>query len=239
MTPATIGYQAPDPVLVVDDDVHIRESLERGLTLLGFEVRTAADGVEAIHVFRSHPPAAIVLDLQMPNLDGLQVIRAIRALGSDVPICILSAKTGLAERVEGLEVGADDYLVKPFVLEELTARLHAMLRRTRGQQVVHPPTFTIGPLQISDSSRRVTIAGKEIALTRREYDLLHTLALHHGQTVSREQLLELVWGYSFPTQSNVVGVFISHLRRKLESGDHDRLIHTIHGVGYVLRSDLD
>lgn len=239
MTESRAAVTASESILVVDDDENIRESLERGLTLLGFEVRTAADGVEALHACRNHRPAAIVLDLQMPKLDGLGVIRALRALGSDVPICILSARTSLTERVAGLEAGADDYLVKPFVLEELTARLRAVLRRTRGPHAADAPAVDIGPLRISDSARRVTIAGREVTLTRREYDLLHILALHRGRILSREQLLELVWGYNFPTQSNVVEVFISHLRRKLEFGEHSRLIHTVHGAGYVLRNDLD
>ncbi|MFI8975207.1 response regulator transcription factor [Nocardia asteroides] len=225
------------PILVADDDPHLRDSLERALTLAGFDVCTAADGVEAIQAFRNHSPAAIVLDIQMPILDGLGVIRALRAFGSDVPICILSARTSLTERVEGLEAGADDYLVKPFILEELTARLRAVMRRARGPQLTHPPSFELGPLKLSDASRHVTMSGMYVNLTRREYDLLHTLAAHHGQVMSREQILELVWGYDFPTQSNIVEVCVSHLRRKLEFAGNSRLIHTVHGLGYTLRSD--
>ncbi|MFB7873685.1 response regulator transcription factor [Nocardia sp. NPDC056064] len=235
----TVEYQPHGPVLVVDDDEHIRESLERGLTLLGFDVSTATDGIEAIRAFRSRPPSALVLDMQMPNLDGLGVIRALRALGSDVPICVLSARARLTDRVEALEAGADDYLLKPFVLAELAARLRAVLRRAHGPRQPHTPMVGIGPLLINESSRRVTISGSQVSLTRREFELLRVLAEHRGQVVSREQLLELVWGYDFPTKSNVVEVFISHLRRKLEFGDHERLIHTIHGTGYVLRSDMN
>jgi two-component system response regulator PrrA len=224
-------------VLVVDDDPNIRESLQRGLALCGFDVITAEDGAGAIAAHREQDPDAIVLDLRMPRLDGIGVITALRAYGSDVPICVLSARGAADDRIEGLEAGADDYLVKPFVFDELTARLRALLRRGRSDRSTKGETVTIGSLHIDVSGRRVYRAGVEIPLTRREFELLAVLADHNGIVLTREQLLEHVWGYSFATDTNVVDVFISYLRRKLESGGEPRLIHTVRGIGYVLRKE--
>lgn len=224
-------------VLIVDDDPNVRESLQRGLSLCGFDVLTADDGAGAIAAHRRHNPDAIVLDLQMPRLDGLGVITALRAYGSDVPICVLSARSAADDRIEGLEAGADDYLIKPFVFDELTARLRALLRRSRNDRVDGRDAVAIGTLHIDLSGRRIYRAGAPVDLTRREYELLTTLADHPGVVLTREQLLEKVWGYDFATDTNVVDVFISYLRRKLESGGEPRLIHTVRGVGYVLRQD--
>ncbi len=224
-------------VLIVDDDPDVRESLQRGLVLCGFDVVTAGDGATAITAHHRHNPDAIVLDLQMPRLDGLGVITALRAYGSDVPICVLSARSAADDRIEGLEAGADDYLIKPFVFDELTARLRALLRRSRNDRADGREAVTVGSLHIDVSGRRVYRADAEIELTRREYELLTTLSEHPGVVLTREQLLERVWGYDFATDTNVVDVFVSYLRRKLESGGEPRLIHTVRGVGYVLRQD--
>ncbi|MFE3188429.1 response regulator transcription factor [Nocardia sp. NPDC059240] len=224
-------------VLVVDDDDNVRESLERGLTLSGFDVCTAIDGVQAIAVSRAEQPDVIVLDLQMPKLDGLGFIMAFRAFGSDVPICVLSARNEVTDRIEGLEAGADDYLVKPFYFDELTARLNALLRRPRGTSTVTQDAITIGSLHIEFASRRVLSSGVEVTLTRREYELLTVLANNCGTVMTREQLLERVWGYDFATRTNVVDVFVAHLRRKLEACGEPRLIQTVRAVGYVLRKE--
>ncbi|CAN5327204.1 two-component system response regulator PrrA [soil metagenome] len=218
-------------VLVVDDEPAIRTALERALRLEGFAVRVAAGGDEALRAIASSPPDAVVLDLGMPDLDGIEVIRRLRGRGVDVPICVLSARDEVDDRVEGLQAGADDYLVKPFAVVELVARLHAMLRRR--------PASSAGPLVVADLSidparRTVHRAGAELEVTRREFDLLEALARHRGIVLSRAQLLEQVWGYDFPVDGNVVDVFVGYLRRKTEAHG-PRLLHTVRGVGFVLR----
>jgi two-component system response regulator PrrA len=198
---------APPDVLVVDDDQDVRASLERGLRLSGFTVRTAADGEMALDIVRQDAPACLVLDVNMPGIDGVEVVRRLRATGVDVPVCMLSARGTVGDRVAGLEAGADDYLVKPFALEELVARLRALLRRT------------------TDSDRvPVQVAELRVDPARR-------------QAWCRGQLLELVWGYDFATDTNVVDVFVGYLRRKLEVDGAPRLIHTVRGVGFVLREE--
>jgi len=223
-----------DPlVLVVDDEAMVREALERALRLEGFAVATAPGGREALAEVALRPPAVVVLDVTMPDLDGVSVVRRLRADGIDIPVCILSARDEIEDRVAGLQAGADDYLVKPFALPELTARLHALLRR-RGNS-------TNGPLEIGDiviDSRRhvATRGGRELGLTRREWDLLETFARHPGQVLSRDQLLNLVWGYAVEVETNVVDVFVGYLRRKLETEGEPRVLHTVRGVGWALRA---
>lgn len=226
-------------VLVVDDDHNVRESLRRGLELSGFAVLTAGDGAQAIRSCTEHDPDVIVLDMQMPRLSGLGVITALRAAGNDVPICVLSAHSAPDDRIMGLQAGADDYLVKPFVFDELTARLHALLRRYRGPrpEPARAEPLTVGSLHIDGAGRRVRRAGRELDLTRREYELLTVLAAGHDVVQSRERLLATVWGYTFDTDTNVVDVFVGYLRRKLEAAGEPRIIHTVRGVGYVLRAD--
>ncbi|APE34772.1 DNA-binding response regulator [Nocardia mangyaensis] len=237
MTPADAGRE--HCVLVVDDDRNVRESLQRGLELSGFAVLTAGDGAQAIRSCTEHDPDVIVLDMQMPRLSGLGVITALRAAGNDVPICVLSAHSAPDDRIMGLQAGADDYLVKPFVFDELTARLHALLRRyrTTRPEPARAEPLTLGSLRIDAAGRRVRRAGRELDLTRREYELLTVLAAHHDVVQSRERLLATVWGYTFDTDTNVVDVFVSYLRRKLEAAGEPRIIHTVRGVGYVLRAD--
>ncbi|WP_068270301.1 response regulator transcription factor [Aldersonia kunmingensis] len=225
-------------VLVVDDDKDVLTSLQRGLRLSGFEVTTADDGASALRSVNEQAPDAIVLDMNMPVLDGVGVVTALRAMGNDVPICVLSARSSVDDRIAGLESGADDYLVKPFVLAELVARLRALLRRRANPPAPAPAAssgITFGPLEVDLLGHRAMLAGQEVDLTKREFELLAVLANNAGVVLTRARLLELVWGYDFAADTNVVDVFVGYLRRKLEVDDHPRLIHTIRGVGFVLR----
>jgi two-component system, OmpR family, response regulator PrrA len=195
-------------------------------------VSTAAGGREALTAVARRPPAVIVLDVTMPDLDGVSVLRRMRADGVDVPVCILSARDDVADRVAGLQAGADDYLVKPFALAELTARLQALLRR-RGTAVDGP--LVVGDLVVDARRHVATRTGRDLGLTRREFELLQAFARHPGQVLSREQLLGQVWGYTFDVETNVVDVFVGYLRRKLEATGEPRMLHTVRGVGWVLR----
>ena len=229
-------------VLVVDDDPAIREALDRALRLEGFAVSTRPDGSAALATLEQEPPDVMVLDVMMPGLTGVEVIRRLRAEGHELPVCVLSARDELEDRAReqgfratwpGLRAGADDYLVKPFELEELVARLHALLRRRPD----HPSVpLEIGDLRIDPVRRLVRRGKREIELTVREFELLEALARHAGMVLSRRQLLEQVWGYTFDVDTNVVDQFISYLRRKLEADGDPRLIRTVRGVGFVLRA---
>ena len=225
---------ASDPlVLVVDDEASVRQALERALSLEGFAVATAAGGNEALDAVAQRPPAVIVLDVAMPDLDGVSVVRRLRGSGIDIPVCILSARDEVPDRVSGLQAGADDYLVKPFAIAELTARLHALLRR-RGDDGAGP--YMVGELIVDPRRHVATRDGRELDLTRREFELLETFARHPGQVLSREQLLEQVWGYATVVETNVVDVFVGYLRRKLEGAGESRVLHTVRGVGWALRA---
>jgi DNA-binding response OmpR family regulator len=228
---STAGGQAR--ALVVDDDPAIREALQRGLLLEGFVVQTAGSGEDALsHLSDSHPDV-VVLDVTMPGVGGIEVLKRLRADGVDVPVCILSARTEINERVEGLQAGADDYLVKPFALPELVARLHALLRRAPSNAAV---PIQVDALRIDPLRHRAEIGGRELDLTRREFELLETLARHAGIVLTRAQLLQLVWGYDFEVDGNVVDVFVGYLRRKLEANGEARILQTVRGVGFVLRT---
>ena len=222
-----------DPlVLVVDDDAAIREALERALRLEGFAVATAGGGRAALAEVARQPPAGIVLDVTMPDLGGRAVCARLRADGLRTPILILSARDEVSDRVAGLQAGADDYLVKPFALDELTARLHALLRR-RGSDAGGP--VVVGDLVV-DARRHVAArGGRSIEPTRREFELLEVFARHPGQVLSRDQLLAQVWGYASDVETNVVDVFVGYVRRKLEAGGEPRMLHTVRGIGWVLR----
>jgi DNA-binding response OmpR family regulator len=220
-------------VLVVDDDPSIREALDRALRLEGFGVSTRPDGEGALAAVDETPPDVMVLDVMMPGLSGVEVVRRLRGSGHELPICVLSARDELADRVAGLRAGADDYLVKPFELEELVARLQALLRRRPDRPDV---PIEVGDLRIDPARRRVRCGDREVELTGREFELLEAFARHPGIVLSRRQLLEQVWGYTFEVDGNVVDQFVSYLRRKLEAGGEERVIHTVRGVGFVLRS---
>ena len=195
-------------------------------------METAAGGYEALDAVARRPPSVVVLDVTMPDLDGVKVVRRLRDEGNDVPVCILSARDDVEDRVAGLQAGADDYLVKPFALAELTARLQALLRRRGGGA---PGPVVVGDLVIDPRRYLASRNGRDLTLTRREYELLEAFANHAGQVLSRDQLLRQVWGYNFDVETNVVDVFVGYVRRKLEAAGEPRMLHTVRGVGWRLR----
>ncbi len=221
-------------VLVADDDAAVRRSLERGLRLDGFSVLLADDGHSALAAARGKAPDVVVLDVSMPGPSGIEVCRTLRDEGNDVPVLMLSALDELADRVAGLQAGGDDYLVKPFALQELVLRLRALLRR-------RPPVVNdevcAGGLVIDPGRCEARLDGAPLTLTRREFGLLEALVRNAGLVLTREQLLDRVWGYDFDVRTDVVDTFVSYLRRKLEAGGRPRILHTVRGVGFVLRDD--
>lgn len=219
-------------VLLVDDDAAIRRAVGAGLELEGFSVVRASGGRAALAAAESVRPAVILLDLAMPDLDGLEVLARLRGAGDDVPVCILSARDEVDDRVRGLQAGADDYVVKPFALEEVTARLHALLRR---RPAMPDAALAVGDLEIDPRSHAALRGGRDLGLTRREFDLLHLLMRCAGEVIDRSRLHEEVWGYTFDPQTNVADVFVGYLRRKLEAGGEPRVLHTVRGVGFILR----
>ncbi|MGW4688892.1 response regulator transcription factor [Streptomyces sp. NPDC004244] len=235
------GADAGGVVLVADDDAAIRRSLERGLRLSGFGVLLAADGAGALATHAERSPDVFVLDVSMPGLSGIEVCRVLRAQGDETPVLMLSALDELADRVAGLQAGADDYLVKPFALEELVLRLRALLRRRPAAPAGPAPDAPLraGPLLVDPATREVHRDGVAVHLTRREFELLATLVRNAGIVLTRDQLLDRVWGYDFEVRTDAVDTFVSYLRRKLEEGGRPRLIHTVRGVGFVLRADAD
>jgi len=224
-------------ILVVDDDRSVRESLRRSLTFNGYQVELAADGQEALDAVAMRRPDAVVLDVMMPRLDGLEVCRRLRSNGDAVPILVLTARDAVSDRVSGLDAGADDYLPKPFALEELLARLRALLRRTPEEigDAARAQPLSFADLSLDPDTREVRRAMRPISLTRTEFSLLELLLAHPRRVLTRTQILEQVWGYDFPTTGNALEVYIGYLRRKTEADGEPRLIHTVRGVGYVLR----
>ncbi|MGP4021215.1 response regulator transcription factor [Saccharopolyspora sp. 5N708] len=225
-------------ILVVDDDRAVRESLRRSLQFNGYQVELAADGQQALDFLASNRPDAIVLDVMMPRLDGLEVARRLRSTGDDLPILVLTARDAVSDRVAGLDAGADDYLPKPFALEELLARLRALLRRASPPdlgQDAQPAALRFADLELDPGTREVRRGERSISLTRTEFALLELLMAHPKQVLTRSRLLEDVWGYDFPTSGNALEVYVGYLRRKTEAEGEPRLIHTVRGVGYVLR----
>ncbi|MGH8840218.1 MAG: response regulator transcription factor [Jiangellaceae bacterium] len=220
-------------VLVVDDDPAVRESLRRSLVFNGYQVELAADGEQALRAVADSRPDAVVLDVMMPRLDGLATCRALRAAGDDVPVLMLTARDEVADRVAGLDAGADDYLPKPFALEELLARLRALLRRIGAGD--SGPVLRLADLTLDPASREVTRGERPIRLTRTEFALLELLLHNQRMVLPRERILEEVWGYDFPTTANSLEVYVGYLRRKTEAEGEPRLIHTVRGVGYVAR----
>src|SRR5699024_1132368 len=225
-------------ILVVDDDQAVRESLRRSLTFNGYAVDLAGDGVEAGGMIDEDRPVAVILDVMMPRRDGLEVCRILRSRGDDLPVLMLTARDSVSERVAGLDVGADDYLPKPFAMEELLARLRALLRRASAEEAeAAEPAEVLGfaDLTLDQGSREVRRGERPISLTRTEFALLEMLLANAKRVLTRGRILEEVWGYDFPTSGNALEVYIGYLRRKTEAGGEPRLIHTVRGVGYVLR----
>ncbi|HKG03660.1 MAG TPA: response regulator transcription factor [Conexibacter sp.] len=222
----------PPRVLVVEDDDEIAQTLQRSLRMEGYEVRIASDGVSALDDAHAFLPDLVVLDLGLPRLDGIDVAKTLRE-NDDVPILMLTARDALEARVEGLDAGADDYLVKPFERQELLARLRALLRR-RPPRGAAP--LVCGDLQLNPDTHEVERAERSIELTQREFELLEYLMRNERIVISRQRLLDEVWGYDPFSTTNTIEVFVSNLRRKLEAGGESRLLHTIRGAGYVLRA---
>jgi two-component system response regulator MprA len=220
-------------ILVADDDPAVRDSLERALRLGGYEVDLAADGSEALALISKRPPDALVLDLMMPKVDGLEVCRQMRAAGDRTPVLVLTARDAVSDRVTGLDAGADDYVVKPFVLEELLARLRALMRRTLPD--TDGQVLRFADLVLDRSSYQVKRGDRPIELTRTEFQLLELFMLHPRQVLTRSIIFERVWEYDFGPTSNSLTVYIGYLRAKTEAGGEPRLLHTVRGVGYVLR----
>ena len=221
-------------LLVVDDEASVREALALMLDLSGFDVRTAVDGREAIRTLAVDSPDAVILDVLMPGLDGLEVCRRMRATGDRTPVLMLTARSEVSERVAGLEAGADDYLAKPFAREELIARLRALLRRTGWEGEERALRFE--DLELDPFAHEAHRGGRLLELTRTEFLLLELLMRHPRQVLTRASIFDRVWGYDFGPASNSLEVYIGYLRRKTEAAGEPRLLHTVRGVGYVLRS---
>ncbi len=222
----------PARVLVVEDDEDIAQVLQRSLRIEGYEVKVAGDGVSALDAFHAFLPDLMVLDLGLPRLDGIEVAKRLRTDGEDVPILMLTARDALESRVAGLDTGADDYLVKPFERQELLARLRALLRR-RPPRGMAP--LTVGDLSLNPDTHEVSRGERAIDLTQREFELLEYLMRNERLVISRQRLLDEVWGYDPFSITNTIEVFVSNLRRKLEADGEPRLLHTVRGAGYVLR----
>lgn len=219
-------------VLVVDDDADVREALRQGLGLQGLEVRQAADGLAALADLTLVLPDVVLLDVGMPGMNGVDLVRRLRSEGYSLPVCMLSARDEVDDRVAGLAAGADDYVVKPFSVVELAARLHALIRL---HPVRHGRPLIVSDLVVEPDRRMASRGGRDLELTAREFDLLLALARQPGQVLTRAQLLEQVWGYTWDVDSNVVDVFVGYLRRKLEANDESRILHTVRGAGFKLR----
>jgi two-component system response regulator MprA len=221
-------------VLVVDDEPAVRRALERALRLENYEVELAADGEEALDALALKPADAVILDVLMPRLDGVEVTRRMRAAGDRTPILMLTARDAIDDRVQGLDVGADDYLVKPFALRELQARLRALLRRT-GEGDGNAEVLRYADLTLDPVAHEVRRGERVIELSKTEFLLLELFMRHPRQVLTRSTIFEHVWGYDFGATSNALGVYMGYLRRKTEAGGEPRLLHTVRGVGYVLR----
>jgi len=220
-------------VLLVDDDAAIRRTVAAGLELEGFAVVPASGGRAGLEAAARVNPAVVLLDLSMPDLDGLEVLRRLREAGDEVPVCVLSARDEVDDRVRGLQAGADDYVVKPFALAEVAARLHALLRRRpAGEDEI----VEAGDLRLDPRTHSAMRADRDLDLTRREFELLRFFMHHAGEVVDRRRLHEEVWGYTFDPGTNVADVFVGYLRRKLEAGGEPRVLHTVRGVGFILRT---
>ena len=219
-------------VLVVDDEPAVRESISRSLRFEGYDVELAGNGETALRALSTRPADAVILDVMMPVLDGLETCRRLRVSGDRIPVLMLTARRAVGDRVAGLDAGADDYLVKPFALEELLARLRALLRRTESAE---PETLAFDDIHLDVQTRVVTRGGRPIDLTKTEFDLLELLLRHPRHVLTRSVLFTEVWGYDFGNASNSLDVYIGYLRRKLEAQGEPRLVHTVRGIGYILK----
>jgi DNA-binding response OmpR family regulator len=221
-------------ILAIDDDPSVTSLLKRGLAYEGYVVDSASTGAAGLAVAREHPPDLVVLDIMMPGMNGLEVLQRLRAADAHLPVIMLTAKDAPADQVTGLEAGADDYVVKPFTFEVLLARVRALLRR---QQAEHPPVLSLADLSLDTGSHAVRRGSRDVTLTSLEFKLLQTFLEHPQQVLSKEVLLDRVWGYDFGGNANVVEVYVKQLRQKLEGDGEPRLLHTIRGAGYVLREE--
>ncbi|MXG24154.1 response regulator transcription factor [Streptomyces sp. YIM 132580] len=232
----------PQRILIVDDEPAVREALQRSLAFEGYGTQVAGDGYDALAMAEAYAPDLIVLDIQMPRMDGLTAARRIRATGSTTPILMLTARDTVGDRVTGLDAGADDYLVKPFELDELFARIRALLRRSSyaasaaGADVSDDDVLSFADLRMDLATREVTRGERRVELTRTEFTLLEMFLAHPRQVLTREQILKAVWGFDFEPSSNSLDVYVMYLRRKTEAGGEPRLVHTVRGVGYALRT---
>ncbi|MFI6809283.1 response regulator transcription factor [Streptomyces luteogriseus] len=240
MSPAD-GDRDPQRILIVDDEPAVREALQRSLAFEGYGTEVAVDGADALDKAAAYRPDLVVLDIQMPRMDGLTAARRIRATGDTTPILMLTARDTVGDRVTGLDAGADDYLVKPFELDELFARIRALLRRSSYAAAMgatgpaDEDALTFADLRMDLATREVTRGGRQVELTRTEFTLLEMFMAHPRQVLTREQILKAVWGFDFEPSSNSLDVYVMYLRRKTEAGGEPRLVHTVRGVGYVLR----
>ncbi|MYX04692.1 MULTISPECIES: response regulator transcription factor [unclassified Streptomyces] len=233
----------PQRILIVDDEPAVREALRRSLAFEGYGTQVAVDGYDALAMAEAYAPDLIVLDIQMPRMDGLTAARRIRATGSTTPILMLTARDTVGDRVTGLDAGADDYLVKPFELDELFARIRALLRRSSyasaaaaGAETPDDDVLSFADLRMDLATREVTRGERRVELTRTEFTLLEMFLSHPRQVLTREQILKAVWGFDFEPSSNSLDVYVMYLRRKTEAGGEPRLVHTVRGVGYALRT---
>ncbi|NDJ76514.1 MAG: response regulator transcription factor [Chloroflexi bacterium] len=224
----------PELILIVEDEERIAQFLKRGLIYEGFRVNVAYDGMEGLRMAREQPPDLVILDWMLPELDGLEVCRRMRAAG-DVPILMLTAKEEVQDRVTGLDAGADDYLVKPFSFDELMARIRALFRRA--QPSSRPEVLKFGDLTLDTGTHRAQRGDRFIDLTAKEYELLELFMRNPRRVLTREMIFDRVWGYDFGGESNIIEVYVRYLRQKTEEDDQPRVIHTVRGVGYVLRED--
>jgi two-component system response regulator MprA len=222
-------------ILVVEDEARIASLISRGLRLEGYQVEVAPNGETALDKAFGNPPDLIVLDVMLPDIDGLEVCRQLRIAGADEPVLMLTAKDAIPDRVAGLDAGADDYLVKPFAFDELLARIRALLRRVAPAETNAPLQFA--DLELDPATRRARRGEREIELTAKEYDVLELFMRHPRQVLTRDIIYDRIWGYDFGGESNIIEVYVRYLRAKLEGGDEPRLIHTVRGVGYVLREE--
>lgn len=221
-------------ILVVDDDPAVTSLLKRGLSYEGFAVETAPTGMEGLGIARERYPDLVILDIMMPGIDGLEVLRRLRSADPQLPVLMLTAKDAPSDQVEGLQTGADDYVVKPFTFEVLLARVQALLRRRDAER---PTVLRFGDLTLDTGTHLAHRGNRAITLTSTEYDLLRQFLEHPRQVLSKEALMDRVWGYDFEGNDNIVEVYVKQLRQKLEAGEEERIIHTIRGMGYVLREE--